>query len=133
MGAVILNEAGEVLLVKHRPERKGFWQGKWICPGGALEVGEKITDGIIREVKEESGLDILNVKLFFQKSNIDVAKNKQFVTLVFHAKTSSADVVLSPEDHDNYAWINPSEINNYKTVNYLVDCLSFPYILCLYI
>lgn len=58
MGAVILNEAGEVLLVKHCPERKGFWQGKWICPGGALEVGEKIEEGIKREVREETNLEI---------------------------------------------------------------------------
>ena len=58
VGAVIENEWGEVLLVKHRPERGGFWQGKWICPGGQLELGEDITEGIRREVKEETNLEI---------------------------------------------------------------------------
>jgi len=58
VGAVIENEAGEILLVKHRPERGGFWQGKWICPGGELELGEEITEGIRREVKEETDLEI---------------------------------------------------------------------------
>jgi 8-oxo-dGTP diphosphatase len=58
VGAVITDEKKRVLLVKHRPERGGFWQGKWICPGGKLEVGETIEDGIRREVKEETGLDI---------------------------------------------------------------------------
>jgi len=58
VGAVIEDEAGRILLVKHRPERGGFWQGKWICPGGKLELGETIEEGIKREVREETQLEI---------------------------------------------------------------------------
>lgn len=58
VGAVIENDAEEILLVKHVPPRGGFWQGKWICPGGALELGETIQEGILREVKEETNLDV---------------------------------------------------------------------------
>jgi ADP-ribose pyrophosphatase YjhB (NUDIX family) len=57
-GAVIENGAGQILLVKHKLERGGFWQGKWICPGGALEPGETIEEGIKREVREETQLEI---------------------------------------------------------------------------
>ncbi len=62
VGAVIEDEAGRILLVKHIPERGGFWQGKWICPGGELELGETIEEGIRREVKEETQLEIDLVK-----------------------------------------------------------------------
>jgi ADP-ribose pyrophosphatase len=58
VGAVIEDEQGRVLLVRHRPERGGFWQGKWICPGGGLKLGEKIEGGIKREVWEETHLEI---------------------------------------------------------------------------
>ena len=58
VGAVIENEDGRILLVKHVPERGGFWQGKWICPGGRLESGETIEEGIKREVREETRLEI---------------------------------------------------------------------------
>ena len=58
VGAIIEDEAGRILLVKHVPERGGFWQGKWVCPGGALELGETIEEGIRREVREETQLEI---------------------------------------------------------------------------
>ena len=58
VGAVIGDEKGRVLLVKHVPQRDSYWQGKWICPGGRLEFGESIGEGIAREVKEETDLDI---------------------------------------------------------------------------
>jgi len=58
VGAVIEDEDGRILLVKHVPERGGFWQGKWICPGGRLEPGETIEEGIKREVREETQLEI---------------------------------------------------------------------------
>jgi len=44
--------------VKHKKERGGYWQGKWICPGGGLEPGEEIEQGVRREIKEETNLEI---------------------------------------------------------------------------
>jgi 8-oxo-dGTP diphosphatase len=56
VGALIEDGRGCVLMVRHRPERGGFWKGTWILPGGMLRVGETIDDGIVREVAEETGL-----------------------------------------------------------------------------
>jgi 8-oxo-dGTP diphosphatase len=58
VGAVIEDDRGRILLVKHKQERGGYWQGKWICPGGELEVGEEIKEEIKREVKEETNLEV---------------------------------------------------------------------------
>ena len=58
VGAVIVDGKGRILLVKHVVERGGFWQDKWICPGGELELGETIEEGIVREVREETNLEI---------------------------------------------------------------------------
>jgi len=58
VGAVIVDGEGRILLVRHVMERGGFWQGKWICPGGKLELGETIEEGIVREVREETNLEI---------------------------------------------------------------------------
>jgi 8-oxo-dGTP diphosphatase len=54
VGAVIVHR-GEVLLVRraHPP-----LAGEWSLPGGVLEVGEKLRDGVAREVREETGLEV---------------------------------------------------------------------------
>ncbi|HEX2171737.1 MAG TPA: NUDIX domain-containing protein [Dehalococcoidia bacterium] len=62
VGAVVRNDSGEVLLVRHVPDRRGYWRGRWICPGGRLTRGESILSGAIREVLEETGLAIRPVR-----------------------------------------------------------------------
>ncbi len=62
VGAVIV-DTGRVLLVRRATEPL---KGEWSVPGGVLELGEKLHDGVCREVLEESGLivepgDVLDV------------------------------------------------------------------------
>jgi len=71
VGALVMDK-GMVVLGKHVPERKGFWQGKWICPGGRLERGETIQEGVLREVKEETALDVELVDFLFAFDRIFV-------------------------------------------------------------
>jgi ADP-ribose pyrophosphatase YjhB (NUDIX family) len=54
VGAVIV-QSGRVLLVRRDTEPL---RGEWSVPGGMLELGEKLRDGICREVQEETGLDV---------------------------------------------------------------------------
>ncbi len=50
--AVVVDQAGRILL--HRRDDNELWS----IPGGAMEVGERIADTAVREVKEETGLDV---------------------------------------------------------------------------
>ena len=54
VGAVIVRH-GEVLIVRRANPPL---QGEWSIPGGALDLGEKLRDGVAREVREETGLDV---------------------------------------------------------------------------
>ncbi|WP_397311263.1 NUDIX domain-containing protein [Paenibacillus ihbetae] len=49
VGGIVENENGEILLVKVR--------NGWVFPGGQVEVGENLIEALMREVKEESGID----------------------------------------------------------------------------
>jgi mutator protein MutT len=59
VGAVIV-EAGRVLLVRRGTEPM---KGQWSLPGGLVELGESLTDGVVREVREETGLVVEPVEL----------------------------------------------------------------------
>jgi len=58
-GALILQD-GKLLLIR-RGAQPG--QGKWSIPGGLVELGENVQDAMVRETKEEVGLDVEAVKL----------------------------------------------------------------------
>jgi 8-oxo-dGTP diphosphatase len=57
VGAIIWDEAGRVLLI-----RRGDGRG-WSLPGGIMEPGESVVEAVIREVREETGLQVEPVKL----------------------------------------------------------------------
>jgi mutator protein MutT len=63
-GAIIFNDAGQVLLLKHR-----FRAGSgWGLPGGFLEKGEQPLDALKRELCEEIGMEVESVEVFTARS-----------------------------------------------------------------
>jgi 8-oxo-dGTP diphosphatase len=59
VGAIILD--GDKILLEKRKNSPG--KGKWAVPGGLVELGESAEDAVIREVKEETGLDVYEPRL----------------------------------------------------------------------
>jgi 8-oxo-dGTP pyrophosphatase MutT (NUDIX family) len=51
VNVVVVNDAGEILLIQRSDN------GNWAVPGGAIDLGESLTDAAIRETSEETGID----------------------------------------------------------------------------
>lgn len=78
VGAVVINDQDQVLLIKRgKPPRKG----EWSLPGGAIEVGETIEMAVVREVKEETGLDVVVQKWLM---NVDSVMRDEDGTVAYH-------------------------------------------------
>ncbi len=120
---LIFNQHKEILLLK-RSANENVLPGYWDIPGGTLEDGEDPYVGAIRETLEETGITITQPHLFFCTSNVDQTKDKQFVRLIFLTQTTTTDVVLNPDDHDQYKWIKINDAEKLKLVDYLPDCFK---------
>lgn len=88
-GAIIFNDAGQVLLLKHR-----FRAGSgWGIPGGFLETGEHPEQALRRELREEVGLELENVEIFTARS---FRKPRQ-VEILFRARANVKGETLSSQ------------------------------------
>ena len=102
VGVFIFNKAGEILSLKSHK-----FPGKYVVPGGHVELGERLEETAIREAKEETGLDIYDLKFInFQEFVYDRAfwKKRHFIFFDYACKTDSLSVTLNDEAEE-YVWV----------------------------
>ncbi len=103
---------------------KNDWKG-FTLPGGHIEIGESIVDAIIREMKEETGLTVVNPKLCGVKQfPIKDGKYENGRYLVFLFKTNEfyGDIVSSEEG--SIHWISKEELENVNLVSDFNELLN---------
>lgn len=91
--ALILQE-GEILLCRLSKQVLPQWVGFWTLPGGGIEFGESPEDAVVREVKEETGLEIIPVSLAFIDSNLIKKEEADYhgIRIVFYARIIGGDI-----------------------------------------
>jgi len=130
--SIIFNDQG-LMLILRRSSSDDRRPHQWDLPGGELEEGEDFLNGVHREIKEETGLEVADVRLIFAKSEVKTwEKNGQkdianIVRLIYIAKAKPGEVVLSYE-HEEFRWMLIEEaikIYEYPThieiLQYVID------------
>lgn len=92
LAVLCLIEDGNKILLQNRAKKD--WQG-YALPGGHVEPGESFVDTVIREMKEETGLTILEPRLVGVKQF--PIENGRYVVLLFKATRWSGDLISSDE------------------------------------
>lgn len=106
VGAFIFNPQGQLFLMKSHK-----WKGLYVVPGGHIEVGETMEKALKREVREETGLEVVEPKFihiweFISEEGFHERKHMLFLN--FKVKTKSTKVILGNEAQD-YVWIQPKD------------------------
>jgi 8-oxo-dGTP diphosphatase len=112
VGAIIVCD-GKILLEKRRGEPG---KGKWSVPGGLVELGERAEDAVVREVKEETGLDVANPELIDVVDNIVRDENGEvkyhFVIIDYFVRLKGGEL-RAADDAAELRWVPLDEAEKY--------------------
>ncbi|ERI93689.1 hydrolase, NUDIX family [Clostridiales bacterium oral taxon 876 str. F0540] len=120
VSAIIFNSDGKVLLCKSHK-----WDNKYVIPGGHVELGEKLEEALKREIREETGLEIYDIKLISLKESIysdTFEEKKHFIFIDYVCKTLSSEVRLNDEAEE-YEWADLEEIERYDLGGFTKELL----------
>jgi len=113
VGALIF-DGGRLLLVErgHEP-LKGYWS----LPGGILETGETLEQGVRREVREETGLDVETLSIFeiFERIMPDPAgKTEYHYVLIDYLCRPMGGSLAAASDVSRVVWVTQPELAQYR-------------------
>jgi 8-oxo-dGTP diphosphatase len=113
VAAVITDDDGLALLIQRADN------GHWEPPGGVLELSESIEDGLRREVREETGLDIEPEQLTGVYKNMP----RGIIALVFRARITGGQLRTSGET-TAFRWVGETEVGQFASEVYAVRVLD---------
>jgi ADP-ribose pyrophosphatase YjhB (NUDIX family) len=114
--AVVTDESGRILLQRRRDN------DKWALPGGVMELGESLSDCAVREVKEETGLDVKVTGIVGTYSDpkhvfaYDDGEVRQEFSICFVAHVTGGQIASSDESHE-VEWFEPSQVDELDMVD----------------
>jgi mutator protein MutT len=114
VGAVIV-EDGRVLLVRRGTEPM---LGQWSLPGGMLEVGESLTAGVVREVREETGLMVEPLELVELLDRIHREGERvryHYVIADYLCRVVGGELIAA-SDADAVRWVERAEWNSHSAL-----------------
>lgn len=103
---VIINE-GKVLILK-RSEDEEVGGGTWENVGGKIEFGEEIETALMREIREETGLDV-RVERILYATTFKTSPTRQIVLLTYLCTTDGKEISISTE-HMDYLWATKEQL-----------------------
>ena len=102
VGAVVFNEKDEVLLIRRGKEPH---YGRWMVPGGTLEWGETLEQAAVREVREETGIEI-RIETFVEIIEaITPGENGFHFVIMDYAATAISGTPVAGSDALEAAWV----------------------------
>ena len=109
------------ILVVRRVAHDDTLAGEWELPGGGVDSGETIEQGAMRELHEETGLEVDKILGTFEGFDYTTSKKPKVRQINFKVSVKPGDIRLT--EHDMYKWITADDIPGLKTNSVMQDCL----------
>lgn len=103
---VIINE--EKVLILKRSEDEEVGGGTWENVGGKIEFGEELETALMREIMEETGLDV-RVERILYATTFKTSPTRQIVLLTYLCTTDGKEISISTE-HMDYLWATEAQL-----------------------
>jgi 8-oxo-dGTP diphosphatase len=119
VGAVIL-DGGRVLLVQRGQEPL---KGEWSLPGGAVEIGETLEAAVVREVREETSLDVVVGPVVEVLDSIrrDAAGRAEYHYVIIdyrcHVRDGTSAAAAHGTDAADVRWVPIEELDRYRVTS----------------
>lgn len=117
---------GKVLLLRESTKyTDGSNAGRYDVVGGRIKPGQRFDESLLREIKEETGLDVKIGRPFYVNEWRPVVKGQQWqIVGTFFECFADSDKVTLSEDHDEYAWIGPKDFRKFNLIPNLVPAFE---------
>jgi 8-oxo-dGTP diphosphatase len=112
VGAIILD--GDQILLEKRKNSPG--KGKWAVPGGLVELGENVEQAVIREVKEETGLEVDEPRLVDVVNYVSLGEKGAVMyhyVIIDYLVTVKSGKLKAASDADALKWVPFNEVDEY--------------------
>jgi 8-oxo-dGTP diphosphatase len=111
VGGVLIHE-GKVLLIRRGKEPL---RGRWVVPGGTVELGETLEEALVREMQEETGLTIEPVELVtvFDRIQRESGKVVYHYVIADYLCRYLGGEARPGSDAEAIAWAGPAELEDY--------------------
>ncbi|MFC2135942.1 NUDIX hydrolase [Bacteroidota bacterium] len=105
---VIINNDNKVLLLQRK---NAHGEGTWCFPGGHLEFNEEIEDCVKREVEEETGIQVQNIRFAGLTNDLFKDEGKHYITIFMICNYESGEAqIKEPEKCTNMNWFDWSSL-----------------------
>lgn len=113
VAGVVIDEDGRALIIQRRDN------AHWEPPGGVLERNETVTDGLLREIREETGLAVEPVALTGVYKNM----SRGIIALVFRCRPIGGKLAENPEV-TGFRWVREADVRSLMSEAYAVRVLD---------
>jgi len=114
VGAVVVHE-GRVLLVQRGREPM---KGRWSIPGGLIEIGETLSEAVVREVREETGLEVEPLELIelLDRIHREGERVRYHYVIADYLCRVTGGTLKAASDADAVRWVERAEWNSHSAL-----------------